>query len=149
MAGDVFLSLVSSVGDLKLGMTDFYHVGELILRPHLTDDLNDFMTHDGDKHVETHTLKWSFPQSLLSGSIQLCVKTLIRHLCKSFGCWSKWDCGRAGLVQEDIRTRRKASESLVDLNSVVAPVDVSLVALMASMVEALDWLKRVTTEILK
>ena len=44
MAGGVFLSLVSSVGDLKPGMTDFFHVGELILRPQLTDDLNDFMS---------------------------------------------------------------------------------------------------------
>ena len=80
------------------------------------------------------------------------------------------------MVQEDIRTRMKAGESLVDLmapmtstmasmvDSLVAPLDVSLVASMvaskasmvasmaplvasmASMVEALDWLKRVTAE---
>ena len=46
VAGGVFLSLVSllNVGALKPGMTDFFHVGELILRPQLTDDLNDFMS---------------------------------------------------------------------------------------------------------
>ena len=56
------------------------------------------------------------------------------------------DCGRAGWVQEDIRARMKAGESLVDLmapmtstmasmvDSLVAPLDVSLVALVASMV---------------
>ena len=42
VAGGVFLSLVFNVGDLKPGMTDFFRVGELIPRPQLTDDLNDF-----------------------------------------------------------------------------------------------------------
>ena len=84
-------------------------------------------------------------------------KTIVQKL------WmlEQMDCGQAGLVQEDIRTRMKAGESLVDLmtpmtstmasmvDSLVAPLDVSLVASMASMasmVEALDWLKRVTAE---
>ena len=96
VAGDVFLSLVSN---LKPGVTDFFHVGELILRPQLTDDFNDFMSASAahmtvtNTWMNTHTLNWSFPQSLLSGSIQLCVKTLIRQLCKSCGCWSQMDCG--------------------------------------------------------
>ena len=69
-------------------------------------------------------------------------KTIVQKL------WmlEQMDCGRAGLVQEDIRTRMKAGESLVDLmapmtstmasmvDSLVVPLDVSLVALMASMV---------------
>ena len=43
VAGSVFLSLVSSlkVGALELGMTDLVHVGEMIQRPQLTEDLND------------------------------------------------------------------------------------------------------------
>ena len=83
VAGDVFLSLVYNVGDLIPGMTDFFHVGELILRPQLTDDLNDFMSASAahmtvtNTWMNTHTLNWSFRQSLLSGSIQLCVKTLV------------------------------------------------------------------------
>ena len=44
VAGVVFVSMASSVEDLKPGMTDFFHVGELILGPQLTDDLNDFMS---------------------------------------------------------------------------------------------------------
>ena len=66
------------------------------------------------------------------------------------------DCGRAGLVQDDIRARMKEYESLVDLMapmtstvaSMVAPMAplVASMASMASMVEALDWLKRMTAE---
>ena len=44
VAGVVFGSLVSSAEDQKPGMTDFFHVGELILGPKLTDDLNDFLS---------------------------------------------------------------------------------------------------------
>ena len=44
VAGGVFLSLVSNVGDLKPGMTDLFCVGELIPSPQLTNDLNDFMS---------------------------------------------------------------------------------------------------------
>ena len=61
------------------------------------------------------------------------------------------------LVQDDIRARMKEDESLVDLRapmtstvaamvaSMVASLVVS-VASMASMVEALDWLRRMTAE---
>ena len=52
----LFLSLVSSVGDLKPGMIDFFHVGELIMRPQLTEDLNDFMSASA-AHV-TVTITW-------------------------------------------------------------------------------------------
>ena len=43
VARGVFSSLVSllNVGALKPGLTDFLHVGELIPRPQLTEDLND------------------------------------------------------------------------------------------------------------
>ena len=45
MAGGVFLSLVSNVGDLKPGMTNFFHCGRVDpMRQQLTDDLNDFMS---------------------------------------------------------------------------------------------------------
>ena len=44
VAGVVFMSLISSVADLEPGMTDCLHVGELILRPQTTDDLNDFLS---------------------------------------------------------------------------------------------------------
>ena len=66
VAGGVFLSLISSVRDLNPGMTDFVHVGELILRPQLTDDLNDFISASTahvkvtntwmNTHTHTHTL---------------------------------------------------------------------------------------------
>ena len=51
MAGVVFVSLVSSVEDLEPGMTDFFHVGELILGPQLTDDLNDFMSASAERYT--------------------------------------------------------------------------------------------------
>ena len=38
------MSLISSVEDLEPGMTDCFHVGELILGPQMTDDLNDFLS---------------------------------------------------------------------------------------------------------
>ena len=172
MAGDVFLSLVSSVGDLIPGMTDFFHVGELILRLQLTDDLNDFTSASAAHMTVTNT--WMNTHSELEFPIVPVVwfnsvlcddngKTVVQKL------WviEQMDCGRAGLVQDDIRARMKEDESLVDLtapmastmasmvDSLVAPLDVSLVALVASMasmasvasmVEALDWLKRMTAE---
>ena len=55
VAGDVFLLLVSSVRDLNPGMIDFLHVGELILRPQLTDDLNDFMSASAAHMTVTNT----------------------------------------------------------------------------------------------
>ena len=55
VAGDVYLSLISSVGDQNPGMTDFLHVGELILRPQLTDDLNDFMSASAAHVTVTNT----------------------------------------------------------------------------------------------
>ena len=55
VAGDVYLSLISSVGDQNPGMTDFLHVGELILRPQLTDDLNDFMSASAAHMTVTNT----------------------------------------------------------------------------------------------
>ena len=72
MAGDVFLSLVSSVGDLKPGMTDCFHVGELIPRPQMTEDLNDSTRASAVHTMVTNTwmnttLNLSFSQSLFSG----------------------------------------------------------------------------------
>ena len=95
-------------------------------------------------------------------------KTIVQKL------WviEQMDCGRTGLVQDDAEARMKAGESLVDLMapmtstvtsmvaSWVAPMEASMVASMASMVapmapvvasmasmvEALDWLKRMTAE---
>ena len=55
VAGGVFLSLVSNVGDLKPGMTDFFLVGELIPRPQLTDDLNDFTSASAAHMTVTNT----------------------------------------------------------------------------------------------
>ena len=55
VAGVVFVSLVSSVEDLKPGMTDFFHVGELILGPQLTDDVNDFMSASAAHMTVTNT----------------------------------------------------------------------------------------------
>ena len=44
VAGFVFVSLISNVVDLEPGITDCFHVGELILGLQLTDDLNDLMS---------------------------------------------------------------------------------------------------------
>ena len=90
VAGDVFFSLVSSVGDLKNGMTDFFHVGKLILRPQLTDDLNDFMSASvahmtvTNTWMNTHT-ELEFPTVPVSGLIQFCVMTMERQSDRSFG----------------------------------------------------------------
>ena len=150
-------------------MTDFFHVGELILRPQLTDDLNDVMS-ASDAHMtvtntwmNTHT-ELEFPTvPVVWFTTALCEdngKTIVQKL------WvvEQMDCGRAGLVQDDIRARMKEDESLVDLMapmtstvvSMVASMGASMVAPMAplvasmasvaSMVEALDWLKWVTAE---
>ena len=160
-------------------MTDFFHVGELILRPELTDDLNDFMSASAAHITVTNTWMTTHTHTDLElptvpvvwFNTALCEdfdKTLVQKL------WmlEQMDCGRAGLVQDDIRARMKEDESLVDLmapmtstmastvDSLVAPLDVSLVALvasmvawmaplvasMASMVASLGWLKRVTAE---
>ena len=55
VAGDMFLSLVYNVGDLKPGMTDFFHLGKLILRPQLADDLYDFMSASAAHMTVTNT----------------------------------------------------------------------------------------------
>ena len=55
VAGVVFMSLTSSVADLKPGMTDFFHVRELILGPQLTDDLDDFMSASAAHMTVTNT----------------------------------------------------------------------------------------------
>ena len=173
VAGDVFLSLVSNVEDMKPGMTDFFHVGEMILKPHLTDDLNDFMSASAAHMTVTNTwmntlTELEFPTiPVVWFNTALCEdvdKTFVQKL------WmlEQMDCGRAALVQDDMRARMKEDESLVDLfapmtstmastvHSLVAPLDVSSVASMAplvasmasvaSMEEALVWLKRVTAE---
>ena len=170
VAGDVFLSLASNVGDLKPGMTDFFHVGELILRPQLTDDLNDFMSASAahmtvmNSWLNTHT-ELELPTVPVVWSNTALCEDVETTIVQKLWMLEQMDCGRAGLVQDDIRARMKAGESLVDLmasmtstmtsmvNSLVAPVDASWVAskaslvasmapLVASMVEALDWLKQ-------
>ena len=168
-------------------MTDFFHVGELILGPQLTDDLNDFMSASAahrtatNAWMNTHT-ELEFPTvPVVWFNTALCEdvdKTIVQKL------WviEQMDCGRAGLVQDDAEARLKAGESLVDLMapmtftvalmaaSWVAPMEASMVASMASMVasmasvmapmapvvasmaslasmvEALDWLMRMTAE---
>ena len=55
MAGVVFVSLISIVVDLEPGMTDCFHVEELILGPQLTDDLNDFMSASAAHLTVTNT----------------------------------------------------------------------------------------------
>ena len=117
VAGDFYLSLISSVGDQNPGMTDFLHVGELILRPQLTDDLNDLMSASAahmtvtNTWINTHTelelptvpVVW-FNKVLCDGN----VKTVVQKL------WvvEQMDCGPAGLVQNDAEARMEAGESL-------------------------------------
>ena len=55
MAGFVFVSLISNVVDLEPGMTDCFHVGELILGLQLTDDLNDLMSASAAHLTVTYT----------------------------------------------------------------------------------------------
>ena len=148
VAGDVFLSLISSVADQNPGTTDFLHVGELIPRPQLTDDLNVFLSASAahmtvtNTWMNTHTelelptvpVVW-FNTVLCDGN----VKTIVQKL------WviEQMDCGRAGLVQDDAEARMKACESLVDLTalmtSTVAPMVASWVDPMeASLVAPVD-----------
>ena len=150
-----------SVGDLKPGMTDFFLVGELIPRPQLSDDLKDFTSASAahmtvtNTWMNTHT-ELEFPTvPVVWFNTVLCDdngKTIVQKL------WviEQMDCGRAGLVQDDIRARVKAGESLVDLmapmtstmasmvDSLVAPLEVSVVAPMASVVASMasmGWLR--------
>ena len=113
VAGDVFLSLVSSVGDLKPGMTDFFHVGELILRPQLTDDLNDFMSASAahmtvtNTWMNTHTELELPTVPVVWFNTALCEdidKTIVQKL------WmlEQMDCGRAGLVQEEHKNQNES-----------------------------------------
>ena len=145
---------ISSVADLKPGMTDFLHVRELILGPQLTDDLNDFMSASAAHMTVTNT--WMNTHT----ELELCtvpVFWLNTVLCDGNGKTSvqklwvieQMDCGRAGLVQDDAEARMQAGESLVDLMvpmtltvasmvaSWVAPMEASMVAPVASMVASM------------
>ena len=142
MAGDVFLSLISSVGDQNPGTTDFLHVGELILRPQLTDDLNDFLSASAAHMTVTNTWMNTHTHTELElptvpavwFNTVLCdgnVKTIVQKL------WvvEQMDCDRAGLVQDDAEARMKAGESLVDFTALMT----STVALMvASWVDPME-----------
>ena len=112
VAGGGFLSLISNVWDLKPGMTDFFLVVELIPRPQLIDDLND-STRASAVHMmvtntwmNTHT-ELEFPTvPVFWFNTVLCDdngKTIVQKLWVS----EQMDCGRAGLVQDDIRARTK------------------------------------------
>ena len=151
VAGGGFLLLISNAVDLNPGMTEFFLVGELIPRPQLIDDLNDSTSASAvhmtvtNTWMNTHT-ELEFPTVLVFWfSTDLCDdngKAIVQKL------WviEQMNCGRAGLVQDDIRASMKARESLVDLMapmtstvasmvaSLVAPMEASLVAPMASMV---------------
>ena len=150
VAGGVFLSLISSVGDLNPGMTDFVHVGELILRPQLTDDLNDFMSASA-AHVKvtntwanTHTELTLPTVSVVWFTTALC-EDFDRKIVQMLWMLKQMECGRAGLVQDDIRARMKEDESLVALRapmtstvaSMMASMGASLVAPMASLVASM------------
>ena len=115
MAGRVFLSLVSllNVGALKPGMTDFFHVGELIPRPQLTEDLNDSTRASAVHMMVTNTwmntnTELEFPTvPVFWFNTVLCDdngQTIGQKLWVS----EQMDCGRAGLVQVDTRARTKA-----------------------------------------
>ena len=148
-------------GALKPGMTDFFHVGELIPGPPWTNVLNDFMSASAAHRTVTNTwmnthTELEFPTvPVVWFNTALCEdvdKTIVQKL------WviEQMDCGRDGLVQDDAEARLKAGESLEDLmapmtSTVVsmaaswaAPMEASMVApmasmaSMASMVEALD-----------
>ena len=100
----VFLSLISNVGDLEPGMSDFFHVGELIPRPQLTDDLNDSTSASAAHMTVTNTWierthnELEFPTvPVFWFDTILCDdngKTIVQKL------WviEQMDCGRAGLV---------------------------------------------------
>ena len=109
VAGDVFLSLVSgSVEDLKPGMTDFFHVGELILGPQLTDDLNDFMSASAAHMTVTNTWMNTHTELELPTVLVFWLNTVLcggngKTIVQKLWMIEQMDCGRAGLVQDDIR----------------------------------------------
>ena len=79
-----------NVGDLKPGMTDFLRLGELIPRPSLTDDLNDFTSASAahmtvtNTWMNTHT-ELEFPTVLVVWLMQFTVMTKVRQLFRSCG----------------------------------------------------------------
>ena len=138
-------------------------MGELILRPQLTDDLNDFMS-ASDAHMtvtntwmNTHThTELTLPTVPVVWFTTALCEDVDRTIVQKLWMLKQMDCGRAGLVQDDIRARMKEYESLVDLMAPMTSTVASMVASMASMVasmaslasmvEALDWLQRMTAE---
>ena len=135
VAGGMFLSLVSSVEDLKPGMTDFFHAGELILRPQLTDDLNDFLSASAahmtvtNTWMNTHT-ELELPTVPVVWFTSAVCEDVDRTLVQRLWMLEQMDCGRAGLVQDDIRARMKEDESLVVL---MAPMTSTMASMVASL----------------
>ena len=153
VAGVVFVSLISSVEDLEPGLTDFFHVGELILGPQLTDDLNDFMSASAAHMTVTNTWMNTHTHTELELPADP-VFWLNTVLCDGNGKTSvqklwvieQMDCGRAGWIQDDAEAGMQAGESLVDMMapmtfkvalmaaSWLAHIEASMVAPMASLV---------------
>ena len=114
------MSLISSVVDLEPGMTDCFHVGDLILGPQLTDDLNDFMSASTAHLTVTNTWLNTHTELKLPADP---VFWLNSALCGGNGKTSvqkQWviehmDCGRVGWIQDDAVVGMQAGESLVNM----------------------------------
>ena len=110
MAGVVFVSLVSSVEDLEPGTTDFFHVGELILGPQLTDDLNDFMSPSAAHMTVRNTWMNTHTELELPAVPVFWLNTVLcggngKTSVQKLGVIEQMDCGRAGWIQDDAEAR--------------------------------------------
>ena len=152
VAGVVFMSLTSSVADLEPGMTDCFHVGDLILGPQMTDDLNDFLsvraTHltVTNTWMNTHTGLILHADPVLRFNSDLCGengKTSVQMQ------WviERMVCGRVGWIQNNAKIGKQAGKLLVNMLTpmtferalMVPSWMASMVAPMASMVASIRW----------
>ena len=136
VSGDVFLSQTSMIktGVLKLGMTDFFHVGELIPRPKTMDGMNEPM-----RARALHTMVTNTWMNANTGQ-EFCT-VLESQFCKALrgnnGMTARqklleieeMHCRRAGVVQ----TTSWAQMAVVASMASMAPLASMVVASMASM----------------
>ena len=99
-----------------------------------------------DEHTHTHThTELTLPTVPVVWFTTALCEDVDRTIVQVLWMLKQMDCGRAGLVQDDIRARMKEDVSLMDLRapmtstvaSMVASMGASLVAPMASMVVSL------------
>ena len=131
VAGFVFVSLISNVVNLEPGMTDCFHVGELILGLQLTDDLNDLMSASATHLTVTFTWMNARTELKLPADPVLWLNSALcggngKTSVQKYRVIGQMDCGRAGWIQGDAVDGLQDGESLVFM-SIPMAFEVALV----------------------